>query len=395
MRICLLYDALQPYRIGGAERWYYSLTERLSEAGHDVTYVTLRQWPRGEVGRHPTATVIAVGPRLPNYGRSGNRTFLPPILFGLGVWLHLMRHGRRYDVVHTSSFPYFSLLAAAAAQPFGRYRIVTDWLEFWSKAYWTSYIGPLGWLGWTIQALCLRVRQHAFCLARVTAGRLRANRVNGPVEVLTGIYAGSLAPRPTQPGEPRVIFAGRLIREKRVLLAIEAMALAAQQEPRLKGSVFGIGPEAEAAQVLITDRGWGDVVRMEGLADRATLEDAMGRATCLLHPSEREGYGLVVVEAAVFGTPSILVAGDDNAATDLVDDGVNGYVVAEPSAALLAEAILRAWRAGDRLRQSTTRWLVDNGARLSISDSLAKVIASYAPADGGPASKVGIPDSAK
>ena len=32
-----------------------------------------------------------------------------------GVLWHLLRHGRRYDVVHTASFPYFSLLAAAAA----------------------------------------------------------------------------------------------------------------------------------------------------------------------------------------------------------------------------------------------------------------------------------------
>ena len=47
MRICLIYDCLYPHTVGGAERWYRGLAERLVGEGHEVTYVTLRQWPRG------------------------------------------------------------------------------------------------------------------------------------------------------------------------------------------------------------------------------------------------------------------------------------------------------------------------------------------------------------
>ena len=36
--------------------------------------------------------------------------------FGLGVLRHLATEGRQYDVVHMASFPYFSVLAAAAAR---------------------------------------------------------------------------------------------------------------------------------------------------------------------------------------------------------------------------------------------------------------------------------------
>ena len=50
----------------------------------------------------------------------------------------------------------------------------------------------------------------------------------------------------------------------------------------------------------------------------------MRRALCLLLTSRREGYGLVVVEAASHGTPSVVVAGEDNAATELIEEGVNG-----------------------------------------------------------------------
>ena len=32
VRICIVYDCLYPYTIGGAERWYRNLAERLSAA---------------------------------------------------------------------------------------------------------------------------------------------------------------------------------------------------------------------------------------------------------------------------------------------------------------------------------------------------------------------------
>jgi hypothetical protein len=48
MRICLVYDCLYPHTVGGAERWYRDVAERLAAEGHEVTYLTLRQWPRGE-----------------------------------------------------------------------------------------------------------------------------------------------------------------------------------------------------------------------------------------------------------------------------------------------------------------------------------------------------------
>jgi glycosyltransferase involved in cell wall biosynthesis len=377
MRICLVYDSLQPYRIGGAERWYFSLAERLGEAGHEVTYLTLRQWPRGERGRHPTARVVAVGPNLANYTAGGRRTLLPPILFGLGVLFHLARHGRRYDIVHTCSFPYFSLLAAAVARPFGGYRIVVDWFEFWSRAYWRRYLGPLGVVGWTVQGLCLKVRQRAFTLARLTAERIQAHGVNGPVEALTGGYPGDLTPRPPQPPEPLVLFAARLIPEKRLPLALQAFALARRQAPELRAAVFGRGPGWDDGLKTIAELGLEDAVHMADFVERPVLDAAMAHAACLLHPSEREGYGMVVVEAAAFGTPSVLAAGEDNAATELIEEGVNGFVAAQPTPGHLAEAILKAYRAGQPLRDSTAAWFARNAQRLSIESSMARVIACY------------------
>src|SRR5215212_12122861 len=139
MRICLVYDCLFPYTVGGGERWYRGLAQRLAADGHDVTYLTLRQWPRGGRGEIPGVRVVAAGPRMALYRGAGQRRIAPPLVFGAAVLWHLLRRGRRYDVVHTASFPYFSLLAAAALRRRQRFVLVVDWIEFWTRAYWQEY----------------------------------------------------------------------------------------------------------------------------------------------------------------------------------------------------------------------------------------------------------------
>ncbi len=376
MRICLVYDCLFPHTVGGAERWYRTLALRLAAEGHAVTYLTLRQWDRGESADLPGVRVVAAGPRMALYSGPGQRRVLPPLVFGAGVLWHALRHGRDYDVVHTASFPYFSLLALALARPAGRYGLVVDWIEFWSRDYWRAYLGDIGGrVGWAVQKRCLRVRQHAFTFARMTAARLRAERLNGEVTLLAGLYAGALEPRGPLPAEPVVVFAGRHIPEKAAPAAAAAIAAARLRLPQLRGTIFGDGPER--ARVLVAIAGE-DAIAAPGFVGHEALEAAMARALCLLHPSRREGYGLVVVEAAALGVPTVLVDHPDNAAVELVQDGVNGVIARSDAPEDLADAIVRVHAAGPALRQSTADWFARNARRLSVDASLDVVVATYA-----------------
>ncbi|MGE5689690.1 MAG: glycosyltransferase, partial [Pseudomonadota bacterium] len=88
--------------------------------------------------------------------------------------------------------------------------------------------------------------------------------------------------------------------------------------------------------------------------------------------------GLVVVEAAAKGTPSVVVAGPENAAVELVEDGVNGAVAVAATADALAEAILRVVGAGAALRSSTADWFAANAGRLRLDASLDVVLQGYA-----------------
>jgi glycosyltransferase involved in cell wall biosynthesis len=378
-RICLVYDCLFPYTVGGAERWYRNLAERLVEAGHEVTYLTPRQWDRGTQPQVPGVRVVAVGPRLRLYSASGRRRILPPLVFGVGVLLHLLRRRRRYDVVHTASFPYFSLLAAALAGPRSDSALVVDWHELWSDSYWREYLGGVGgFLGRSVQRACLRVPQKAFCFSRLVERRLHEHRVAGTVTLLEGEYAGTARASAPAPAEPLVVFAGRHIPEKRVPALVLAMQRARALVPGLRAEIFGDGPERSAVLELIRLHGLEDVVDAPGFVESERVESALARALCMVLPSEREGYGLIVVEAAASGVPSVVVAGADNGAAELVEDGVNGYVAASAEPDDLAAAIGRINEGGPALRASTVEWFQRNSQRLSLEGSLQTVMAAYA-----------------
>src|SRR5207302_266901 len=94
----------------------------------------------------------------------------------------------------------------------------------------------------------------------------------------------------------------------------------------------------------------------------------------------REGYGLVVVEAAALGTPSIVVAGEDNAATELIVEGVNGAIAESADPRSIADAIVKIHEGGLALRERTARWFAENAGALSLESSLNAVLDSYASA---------------
>jgi glycosyltransferase involved in cell wall biosynthesis len=318
------------------------------------------------------------------YAEEGRRRILPPLVFGVGVLWHLLRHGSRYDVVHTASFPYFSLLAAAAVRRLRRYTLVVDWHEVWSRSYWIEYLGPVaGRVGDAVQSLCLRVRQRAFCFSRLHGRRLREQGVNGEVTVLEGEYAGPLRPREPLPAEPVVVFAGRHIPEKRVPALVPALALARERLPELRCEVYGDGPQRAEVLRLRSELGLDGALEVHGFVPAERVEEALSRALCMVLPSRREGYGMVVVEAAALGTPSVVVAAPDNAATDLVDEGENGFVAASASPADLADAIERVQAEGHALRERTAAWFGANAERLSLEGSLKRVVGSYAEASAG------------
>jgi len=217
------------------------------------------------------------------------------------------------------------------------------------------------------------VPQRAIVFSRLHAGRLRDAGLRGEVKRLEGMYSSALvstlSPAPAvYTGE--VVFAGRHIPEKRAPALVPALVEARKRLPWLRAAIFGDGPERPEVLRRIAAADAADWIRAPGFVSAEEVHAALCGALCMVLPSSREGYGLIVVEASAAGVPSIVVDGPDNAAVELVEEGVNGTVARSAAPADLADAIVRVAQAGPAMRESTVRWFAQHAERLSMDGSL-------------------------
>jgi glycosyltransferase involved in cell wall biosynthesis len=174
-----------------------------------------------------------------------------------------------------------------------------------------------------------------------------------------------------------VLFAGRLIPEKRVTIGVAAVARAAQRIEGLRGVFYGDGPERDALRAAIAEHDASAFISAPGFAESKQVDADMAGALCVLLPSEREGYGMVVVEASAHATPAVVVVAPDNAAIELVQEGVNGVIAVSADPEAIADAIVRVYEAGMAMRESTAQWFAENSERLSLESSLRAVVDGY------------------
>src|SRR5439155_5336846 len=108
----------------------------------------------------PRVRVATVGRGDELYAR-GRRRLSVTLGFGAAATAHLLRNGSEYDVVHTAALQLTPLGAAAARRRHG-FRLVVDWFEVWTRAYWLAYLGPVaGRAAWAAERVSLRIRHDA------------------------------------------------------------------------------------------------------------------------------------------------------------------------------------------------------------------------------------------
>lgn len=383
MRIAIAYDCLFPWTKGGGERLYRTYAEDWAAAGHEVTYLTRLQWNPADPPEIPGVRVVVLTSDPTLHDDQGRRTLPPAIRFFVGLLVHLLRHRRSYDAVFVSATPALNVFAVRLGLLGARARVLVDWLEVWSKGQWVEYSGAvLGRVAALLQRTAVRLTPAAVCYARLVERRLQEQGVGDDITLAPGLVpdARSGSPSTTPPPTPNLVFAGRHIADKRVECLPAALAAARQHEPALRARILGEGPCRAAVVAEVHRLGLTEVVDLPGFLAQGELESAIRGASCLVLPSAREGYGLVVVEAAALGTPSVVVEGPENAAVELIEAGRNGYVARSTDAEVLADAVLACVRGGEALRASTLDWYREAAVTRTVHATAQVLLTRLGPA---------------
>jgi len=371
-------DAIYPYNVGGADKRLWELARKLAEnSKHEVHIYGMKWWQGPDTIVTNNVHLHGVCKVRELYNEDGVRSIKEALVFSLKVLLPLLKAD--YDVIDCNQFPYLPCFSGKIASIIKRKPLVITWLEVWD-VYWRSYLGTIGGsVGRIIERLTMRLPDGIVAISQKTRidlikrGKVRPERI----EVIpVGIDLERIAKIAPARESTDVLFAGRLIHEKRVDLLLNAIAVAKKEIPTITCAIIGDGPERGLLEDLAVKLGVEENVSFTGFVDQDGLTAYMKASKVFVLPSIREGFGLVIVEANACGLPVISIRHDMSAVRELVEDGVNGFLVNDISSREIAEAITKLVT-DEALRER----LAENGFAMAKkygwSDISTKIIDTY------------------
>lgn len=231
-----------------------------------------------------------------------------------------------------------------------------------------SAVGPL--LEGPVSRRVYGRRSVAAVSPSTRAGVRRRLGIGGPIFVVpNGTPAVPATAVPRSP-TPRLVAVGRLAPHKRLDLVVQACAALRQRYPGLILDIVGDGPERASLAAMVTALGLDDVVRLHGRLDEIAKAERFATAWLHLQPSQAEGWGITVLEAAAHGVPSL--AFDVPGLRDSIRPGRTGWLLqpderlsegidaalttlADRSAAAGIATACRAWAGSFTWRESADR----------------------------------------
>lgn len=316
---------------GGAEKYLTEVAEGLVARGHQVTIRTA-SYP----GAIPDEVIRGVA-----YTRRGGR-------FGVFPRAQLSRlTGRlRADVVVDvqNGVPFLSPLA-------GRARVI-NLVHHVHKEQWPVVVGErAAGIGWFLESkVAPRIYRRSDYVAVSESTRSELGGLGVDVARTRVIYNGTdvvadldVVRSPT----PLITVLGRLVPHKQVGIAIDAVAALVPEFPDLHLKVVGSGYWGPTLQEYAHERGVADRVTFTGHVSEAEKHRILAESWVLAFPSLKEGWGLVVVEAGVHGTPSVAFR-NAGGLRESIQDGETG-LLAEDGVEPFTEA-LRTVLGDDALR---------------------------------------------
>jgi glycosyltransferase involved in cell wall biosynthesis len=244
-------------------------------------------------------------------------------------------YGQRIDHVHA----HFGTNPAAVA---------LLWRLLGGPPYSFTVHGPEEFTSAVAASLADKVAHAQFVVAVCEAGRSHLQQICPPptwdrIQVVRcGIGTGFHGQPAAVPEQRRLVFVGRLCAEKAPLLLIEAAARLCD-EADFTLTMIGDGPLRLAAEMLRQARGLTSRVQLRGWAGSEDVRREILAARALVLPSFAEGLPVALMEALALHRPVITTPVGGIA--ELVEDRVNGWLVAPGQLEALASAMRAALNA--------------------------------------------------
>lgn len=345
MHVAILSPEFPP-DIGGVETYAFEFVKELASRGHRVTVFTVRH-ERGEV----SLPGVEIRPVLKLCRSADAKTIASTqadtwhALNAAYAWVGAIRP-ESIVTVHGNDFlrPYYPI-----SQPdLSRVPLAWRWSSDVSRGLRPLWIAMTEGLVRRSLARSRHVIANSRYTERVLLERIPACRGRTSV-AFVGVAAhffGVTREEPTD-GVPRLLTVCRLSEpRKNVDKVLQALATLNGKQ-RFRYTVVGDGPLRPELERLARGLGLGEVVRFTGFVNQSELlriyanSDLMVLASSVSAASH-EGFGIVYLEAAASGVPSLAarLAG----AAEAVADGVSGMFVDAPTTEQLAPALERFLR---------------------------------------------------
>lgn len=297
---------------GGAERYLEQMAEGLVRRGCRVTLFSAAY-----VGGAPRETVRGV-----RYVRRGSKL----TVYLWGMLLLLTRRLGRVDVVVDvqNGLPFFSRLVTR--------KPVVVLVHHVHREQWpVVYPGLTGQIGWWIEhRLSPRLYRDCQYVAVSRATRDELTELGVAAERIAVVHNGMDQDPPqsvTKSAYPSVCVVGRLVPHKQVEHAIDAVLALRETLPGIRLTVVGSGWWDSALHDYAAARTAGPWVEFTGHVDEERKQEVYARSWVMALPSLKEGWGLVVGEAAMCGTPTVAYR-SAGGTRESINDGVSGLLVA-------------------------------------------------------------------
>ena len=236
---------------------------------------------------------------------------------------------------------YFGLFASNLCQQAGLpwfHWIVSNWSE--NVRARRSGVAPLGWTAWLDRWMAVRTRQTL----TFYNGRILYNQglPGQHVRTSSSIRAQDIVVRDVgQIKSPaRLLFVGRLSREKGVHDLLDALAIANRAQTRFHLDIVGSGAELAGLRRQVNRLALDEAVTFHGyIAHGDALRALYGAADLFVLPALQDQQPKVLMEAMSQSVP--LIATRVGGIPSVIEDGKNGLLTPPADAAALADALVR------------------------------------------------------